>query len=207
MKKRGLMLWSLMLAGSMLIMSSCQSEYDKMRHRELASGVRHDSLFFGIYMGMPSEDFFARCLSLNRQRILTNNSDGRRVQCFIKGEDPQIIMNFYPNFKENQIREMPVDFHYASWSPWNKHLWADKLLPKMVSILERWYGKGFIKMEDKERGVIYVKIDGNRQIVIGAKDDQFVKANFTDLTNPIEAEEVENVPAIPKPKTTSQTAR
>lgn len=75
----------------------------------------------------------------------------------------------------------------------------------MVSILERWYGKGFIKMEDKERGVIYVKIDGNRQIVIGAKDDQFVKANFTDLTNPIEAEEIENVPA--RPKTTSQTLR
>ncbi len=205
MKKSGLILWSLMLAGSVLIMSGCQSEYDKMRSRELASGVRQDSLFLGFHMGMPSEDFFARCLSLNRQRILTNNSDGRRVQCYIKGEDPQIIMNFYPNFKENKIAEMPVDFHYGGWSPWNKQFWSDKLLPKMVSIFERWYGKGFIKMEDKERGVIYVKIDGNRQIVIGAKDDQFVKANFTDLTNPIEAEDIENVPA--RPKTTSQTAR
>lgn len=205
MKQRGLIFWSLMLAGAMTIMSSCQSEYEKMRSRELASGVRQDSIFFGLYMGMPSEDFFARCLELNRQHILTNNAGGRKVQCYLKGEKPQIVMTFYPNFKGNQIAEMPVEFYYPSWSPWNKEYWSDKLLPKMVSIFERWYGKGFIKMENKERGVIYVKIDGNRQIVIGIKDDQHVKANFTDLTNPIKQEEIENVPA--RPKTTSQTLR
>lgn len=176
-----------------------------MRSRELARGVRQDSIFFGMYMGMPSEDFFARCLELNRQHVLTNNTDGRKVQCYIKGEDPEIIMNFYPNFKDNTIAEMPVEFHYPSWSPWNKDRWSDKLLLRVVSIFERWYGKGFLKLEDKERGVIYVKIDGNRQIVIGIKDDQFVKANFTDLTNPVEEDEIENVPA--KPKMTSQTTR
>lgn len=202
MKQRGLIFWSLIFAGAVM-MSGCQSEYEKMRHREMASGVQQDTLFFGIHLGMSSENFFARCLELNRQHILTNNSDGRRVQCYLKGENPQIVMNFYPNFKDNRIAEMPVEFHYAGWSPWNKKLWADRLLPKMISVFERWYGKGFLKLEDEKKGVIYVKIDGNRQIVIGAKDDQFIKANFTDLKNPIKAEEVENVPA--RPKTTSQT--
>lgn len=205
MKARRLMFWSLIFTGVVMITSSCQSEYEKMRSRELARGVRQDSIFFGMYMGMPSEDFFARCLELNRQHVLTNNTDGRKVQCYIKGEDPEIIMNFYPNFKDNTIAEMPVEFHYPSWSPWNKDRWSDKLLLRVVSIFERWYGKGFLKLEDKERGVIYVKIDGNRQIVIGIKDDQFVKANFTDLTNPVEEDEIENVPA--KPKMTSQTTR
>lgn len=190
----------------MLIMSGCQSEYEKMRRLELASGERQDSLFMGLYLGMPRQAFYDRCTELNRQKKITNNGDGRRVQYYIEGEDPEIIMNFFPTFQDERIVEMPVEMHYAAWSPWSKEYWSDKLLLKMVSIFEDWYGKGFIKVEDEERGVIYVKIDGNRQIVLGTRDEQFVKANFTDLRNPLD-EKKKETEAPAQPKTTSQTAR
>ena len=205
MKQQGLMVLGLMVMGSLFVMSGCQSDYEKMRSREMASGVRHDSLFFGFYMGMPSEDFFAHCLSLNRQRILTNDVGGKRVKCYIKSTNPQIAMTFYPNFKDDKIREIPVEFYYDAWAPWNKEYWSDQLLPKVLATFEKWYGKGFLKVENEEKRVVYVKIDGNRQIVVGIMDDQKVKANFTDLLNPLDPQDIENPAA--KPKTTSQTKR
>ncbi len=39
--------------------------------------------------------------------------------------------------------------------------------------------------------MVYVKIDGNRQIVVGIMDDQKVKANFTDLLNPLDPKDIE----------------
>ncbi|WP_353481905.1 hypothetical protein [Haliscomenobacter sp.] len=205
MKQQGLILWSLILLVSLFVMSGCQSDYEKMRNRELASGIRHDSLFFGFYMGMPNQDFFAHCLKLNRQRILTNDGGGRKVKCYLKNTEPRIAMTFYPNFKDGKIREIPVEFYYETWAPWNKEYWSEKLLPRVLGVLEKWYGKGFIKVEDKEKGTIYVKVDGNRQIVVGIKNDQQVKANFTDLLNPMNPNEIENPAAMPK--TTSKTTR
>ena len=43
-------------------------------------------------------------------------------------------------------------------------------------------GNSFITVNDDKRGEIYVKIDGNRRIIIGRFDDRIVKVDFTDLT-------------------------
>ena len=43
-------------------------------------------------------------------------------------------MNFYPDFYENKICKMRVDFQYDGWAPWNKNLYADSLLPDVVNL-------------------------------------------------------------------------
>lgn len=93
-------------------------------------------------------------------------------------------MNFYPEFVNNRIAKIPVNFSYRGWSPWNKELHSSVLLPVVVKKLEKWYGKGFVKMEHPEKGVLFYKIDGNRQILVVEMDEQYVKALFTDLTAP-----------------------
>ena len=42
------------------ILSGCtpKAKYDRMVKRELASGIRNDSIFMGLYLGMPEKDFY-----------------------------------------------------------------------------------------------------------------------------------------------------
>jgi len=92
-------------------------------------------------------------------------------------------MNFYPDFFNNKVAKMRVSFQYDAWAPWNRHLYSDTLLLKVVDLYKGWYNKGnpFLKIEDKKRGVIYVKVDGNRRIIIGRADDMTVRVDYTDL--------------------------
>ena len=92
-------------------------------------------------------------------------------------------MNFYPDFYNNTIAKMRASFQYDAWAPWNRKLFSDTLLPKVLEMYKKWYDKGnpFIKIEDKERGIIYVKVDGNRRIIIGKPDDMTVRVDYTDL--------------------------
>ena len=78
---------------------------------------------------------------------------------------------------------MRVTFQYNGWAPWNKNLFADSLLPDVVRLYNKWYpgGNQFIEIADKVKGVIYVKVDGNRRITVGRFSDMIVKAEFTDL--------------------------
>jgi hypothetical protein len=56
-------------------------------------------------------------------------------------------------------------------------------LPDVLKLYQQWYpgGNPFITMHDPKRGTIYIKIDGNRRIIIGKADDMQVKADYTDL--------------------------
>jgi len=159
-----------------------KSKYEQLKARELAKGIREDSLFLGLYLGMSKKDFYDHCTELNKQRILTIGT--RKVSTVYKleeGLDHPALMNFYPNFYDGKIAEMPVSFNYEAWAPWNKDLWSTKLLPDVVHMLEEWYGKGFIKVERPKRKPIFVKIDGNRRIIVSIEDDTHVDVLFTDL--------------------------
>ncbi|RMD98128.1 MAG: hypothetical protein D6816_16630, partial [Bacteroidetes bacterium] len=61
-------------------------------------------------------------------------------------------------------------------------LWADSLVLKVKDLMEKWYGPGFIEMKHPEKGTRYVKVDGNRRIILWAVDEQYVKALYSDLT-------------------------
>jgi len=55
-----------------LILGSCQTPYEKMVTREMASGKEVKEIFLGIELGMSKKDFFETCWELNSQGILSN---------------------------------------------------------------------------------------------------------------------------------------
>ena len=168
---------------SLLLTFGCSTkgQYRTMVEEGLASGVRQDSLFLGLYLGMPSKDFYARCWKLNEQGILQNGPQNLSAQTMLTNMKDTAYLNFYPDFYEDKIADMPVKFNYKTWAPWNKHLHADSLLLDVIDLMEGWYGEGFTKFSHPEKGEVYVKIDGNRRIMLKKADDQFVEGWITDM--------------------------
>lgn len=170
------------LAILMLIGCTPRSKYKQKLKNELASGVRFDSLFMGVYLGMPVRDFYTKCWDLNRQGIIKQGKSNTSVEYQLKTELKfPATMDFYPTFVEGKITEMPVRFAYNGWAPWNKKLSSENLQQDVLHWYEKSYGKGFMKIKHPEKGIAYVKIDGNRQISIFKEDDIFVWAVFTDM--------------------------
>jgi hypothetical protein len=176
--------WLLMLLVSGCIISGCspRSKYERRLKQELASGVRCDSLFFGLYLGMPEKDFYLHCWQLNKKGLIRQGDTNTTVEYNIKDELKYPgTMNFYPRFVQGKISEMPVQFHYKGWAPWNKKLSSEKLQADILNWYKKTYGAGFIKVKHPLHGIAYVKVDGNRRITIFKQDDLNVWAVFTDM--------------------------
>lgn len=178
-------LWILPLLAGLIIFASCtpKARYERALKRELASGIRYDSLFFGLRLGMTSKEFYTHCWNLNRQGVFRQSSDNRSVEYFTKNElKHKAAMNFYPTFNNDKIVEMPVKYNYTGWAPWNKQLAADSLQADIIDLYTKVYGGGFIKVTHPIHGAAYVKIDGNRRITIFKKGSLYVWAVFRDMT-------------------------
>ena len=160
-------------------------EYNHLKSKELSSGKRVDSLFFGIYFGMTSKQFFSHCWEMNKKGIFTDGLNNTAVLYKLNNGELKhsASMNFYPVFKDNRITEMKANFQYDGWAPWNKQMFSDSLINDVLSLFNKWYAEGnkFIRIDDEKKGTIYVKVDGNRRITIGRYDDMQVKVNYTDL--------------------------
>lgn len=164
--------------------STPKDEYSRLVKKELAKGIRKDSLFLGINFGMTSKEFFGYCWELNKKGILTDGSNNTMVLYKMDSAlKYPASMNFYPDFHENKIFHMRVTFQYNAWAPWNKAQFSDSLLPDVLRLYHQWYpaGNPFIEMKDSTKGTIYVKVDGNRRIIVGRQDDMIVRADYTDL--------------------------
>lgn len=159
-----------------------KAKYDRIVKRELASGERYDSLFFGIYLGMTAKDFYTHCWKLNKEGLIRQGSSNLSVEHDFEELNHKAKMNFYPDFFEDKIYEMPVKFRYMGWSPWSKNMWADSLQIDVLNLLEDWYGKGFMEVEHPEHGSAFVKVDGNRRITMFKKDFDEVYVIFTDMS-------------------------
>ena len=169
---------------------SCQesdmTRYNTLVKKELNSNKKVNDIFFGISLGMTSKDFYMHCWDLNKKGMFTDGLNNSSVSYTLKNRELQhkAEMNFYPEFNKGKIYSMWVKFQYAGWSPWTKHLDSDDLLPDVLKLYKKWYpgGNPFITIKDEKRGTIYVKVDGNRRIIIGRYDDVQVKADYTDLS-------------------------
>ncbi len=176
--------WLTMLLISGFIISGCtpRAKYERRLKHELASGVRYDSLFLGLYFGMPEKDFYLHCWKLNKKGLIRQGDNNTTVLYETRDElKAPATMEFYPKFTNGKISEMPVNFKYKGWSPWNKDLSSDKLELDVLKWYEKTYGKGFIEVKHPLHGTAYVKIDGNRRITIFKQDDWQVWAVFTDM--------------------------
>ncbi len=166
----------------LLVGCNLKSDYQKMHEKELSSGIRQDSLFLGISFGMSDTDFYSRCAELNQQGIFRQGPQSASVEFDILELKYSAKMVFYPNFHKDKIYEIPATFSYNGWAPWNKHLSEDSLRVEVLELFEKWYGKGFIEVQNPGKSTTYVKIDGNRQIEIYEPEyDNEVVVRFTNL--------------------------
>ena len=70
MKRRIVWVLPVLIAGLIIYGCSPRSKYESRLTHELASGVRYDSLFMGIYLGMSEQDFYTHCWMLNREGLI-----------------------------------------------------------------------------------------------------------------------------------------
>lgn len=177
--------WIVLFGCLSTIWMSCSegAKYKMEEAKQLASGVRYDSLFLDIQFGMTTKEFYAHCWDLNKQGVISQGSNNSSVLLKLKDElKLEADMNFYPTFHEDKIYEMPTTFNYTAFAPWNQATFADSLQLDVLAYFEKNYGGGFYTIEHPKHGVAYVKVDGNRRISIFKSDDRTVKAVFTDLT-------------------------
>jgi len=183
------MKWMVLAAIAVLVVGGCSpgKTYERRLKKELASGIRYDSLFMGISFGMTESEFFDHCWKMNKDSLVRQGTANMSVQLDLNEElKSPATMNFYPVFGDGKIVEMPVRFLYNGWAPWNKELSADKLAIDVKHWYEDIYGSGFITVTHPRRGEAYTKIDGNRRITIYNENDLHVWAIFTDMLYAIE---------------------
>lgn len=177
------MITILMICLSLIYGCSKRSRYDRKLKQELTSGIRNDSLFMGLYLGMPEKDFYMQCWELNRMGIVKQGPDNKTVEYQLKTElKYPALMNFYPGFADGRISEMPIRFIYSGWTPWNNKLSSDSLQVDILRWFRIMYGDGYMKVDHPEQGSAYVKLDGNRRITIFREDEMYVWAVITDMS-------------------------
>lgn len=185
MKKIKILLFIILILGIASCRQSPMKKYESLMAKE-ASRKKVNDVFFGIYLGMTSKDFYVHCWNLNKKGLFTDGLSNTSVCYKLKQNELKhpADLNFYPAFSNGKISSVWARFQYAGWAPWNKKLDADDLIIDVVSLYKKWYpgGNDFIKIEDEKKGTIYVKVDGNRRIIIGQYDDVQVKVDYTDLS-------------------------
>ncbi len=177
-------LWFLPVLIFSIVVTGCspKARYERRLKKELASGVRNDSIFMGIYFGMGSMDFYTHCWMLNKNGLIRQGPSNTTVECQLRKElKYPATMNFYPTFENAKIVEMPVEFVYTGWAPWNKKLSADSLQADVLRWYKEKYEGDFMAVRHPKHGIAWVNINGNRRITIFKQDDMKVWAYFTDM--------------------------
>ncbi len=182
----------LFLCISISVFTSCKSEYQQYVDKELGSGIKNDSLFLGMYMGQTKKEFFARCWDLNAQQMISQGT-GNKTAKLIEDKGTPKAMNvlFYGKFDEQQImRGMDMTYSFEAWAPWNRPLQSDSLLFHIRDgYLKRYPGNEFLPIEIKNsKEPAFVKIDGNRQILMYAKNEKEVVVAIEDLNYKLKEE-------------------
>jgi hypothetical protein len=91
---------------------------------------------------------------------------------------------FYGIFNEDDVMTgLDMRFYFLGWAPWNDDLQSDNVLPIAMDKLMEWYpGNEFVLIENKKLpNKSFVKIDGNRQLIIHVMDERYVRAQLIDL--------------------------
>ncbi len=163
--------------------NSAQREYQNRLEEEMASGDRYDSLFLKLHLGMSKKDFYAVCWKLNKEGKLTQGPSNLSAEYDLENGELKFPaqMRFYPQFNNDLIYSMPVEFSYEAFMPTDPRLSSDSLLTDVKQLLESWYGDDFIYLEDEEGRKVYVKVDGNRRIRLFKKNLSTVAMDITDM--------------------------
>ena len=167
---------------------SCQnvSEYERIVKEEMAKGVYIDSVKFGLRLGDTKKTFFTKAWELNANGIVTHGPNNEFIAYEIENmpEGKRVNHLFYGIFNDKDIMTgLDMRFYFLGWAPWNEQLQSDQLMPVAMNKLMEWYpGNSFISIENENfPNETFVKIDGNRQILIYIIDKKDVRAQLLDL--------------------------
>ena len=177
------------IAAALLLFTSCKSEYDRYVKRELNSGVKNDSLIFGMFMGQTKRDFFSICWDLNKQKLIsqgTGNQMAKYLEPIDSTGDPTLRkeMEFYGIFDTRDVmRGMNMVYRFTSWSPWTEERHSKFLAEHLKELyLQSYPGNDFITIElNNTEYSAFAKIDGNRQILIYPINSKDVAVKMEDL--------------------------
>lgn len=162
---------------------SPEKKLDRVIERELESGIRNDSLFLGLEFGITMQEFFDQCKELNKQGIVKEGSKNMSVEYIFKDSlDRPIAFNFYADRQANgPIYRYYTSFNYYAFAL-NRHLYADRLIEMLPSILMAWYGGNEPFTVTRDGNKFLYKIDGNRMIELVVYDLSTVVATYYDLS-------------------------
>ncbi len=167
-----------------------KSEYARIMDYELSKDGRNDSLLLGISFGESVISFRRKCEILNKQRILVQGTSSGSVRYLpmdttLFGTMRGFGMEFKPTFDDKDgICEIELLFYHSAWSPWGSQFQAKSLKDDVLSGLINWYGgNGFIPVV-LEQDTIYAKVDVNRRILVGVRDERVIKVKIQDTRHP-----------------------
>lgn len=175
-----------------VVLVSCRSEpsYNEIVKAELARTERFDSIAYGVGFGMTFADFKWVCLLQNRDGVFKPNATGNAVQLtFEEGFGYPALFEFFPadiKREYDTITKYNAVIKYREYSNFNKDMSMENLLREARDFFENGYGgRNFFKVPKKEDPWVkfnYVKVDGNRQIMLKPKYmGSELTVEFTDL--------------------------
>lgn len=179
----------LMTMFTIILLTSCKSEYERMVKKELASEIVYEDLILGMKLGQTQKEFFAQCWQLNSEGILSQGPDNENVRYSIPpkdipNEDQKVDVLFYGIFDDTKVMHgLRMKFFYVAWAPWNEDLKSTLLIEKLKGYFLKTYGgNAFIELDlGVEEIKSYVKVDGNRQILMYPVDTKEVMVKIEDL--------------------------
>jgi len=175
-----------------LLLIKCKntSNYNRTLEQELNSGKNFDTLIFGMKLGQTKDQYHDICYQLNKEKKIVSGSRNLNPELILKSKPSRSIpkniqMSFNGVFnKKNIMKGLEMNFHYTGWSNWNKEYQSEMLFEEIKDSLTSWFnGNSFFKLKTKEKKLIDVKIDGNRQIVVFTKGSKDVIVIVEDLSD------------------------
>ena len=166
-----------LLGGSFVILAltvaGCEPNYEKVVREELRRGERYDSIVYGVRLGMSYDAFTRYCFAQNQRGVFKPNETGNAVQvAWAEGFGFPVKFEFFPTEVTDKfapIRAYQASVRYRDYSLYNPEMTVENLLPETLAFFEQGYGgRDFLRVPQDDPWVKYryVKVDGNRRIII-----------------------------------------
>ena len=140
-----------------------------------------DDLVQGLYFGMEKDVFFKHCWDLNQEGITGHGTLNNNVMYEDSVNfDPLVVVNFYPEFVDDKIAELPMSFYFKGWSPWTKkELNQNRLKEQVLKFFQKKYGPDFKEKKLPNGDIAYYKVMKPVTIrIYNDVDEMLVKADI-----------------------------
>lgn len=170
MRKALILLYVLLLS---TLSCLTKPSYEEVVAEELAKGNRFDEVILDIHLGMTYDDFYKYCFFKKQEGVVKPNVSGTGVVTVLtEGFSNPVEFSFYPERSKlftKKITKIEGKLMYQNFSLYNRDLRIEKLLAETITSFENKYkGNKFFTAPhpNKIMKYIYLKIDGNRKIMV-----------------------------------------